>query len=195
MTKNTKNIVYLILSLITLIAGYAYIRYAYHVTDSYPFTQEIVIIILGTLATIFITALLLNKQTAVEIEKEQNIRYIELKTETYQQLLNLLEEMSLKENFSNKELIRLQFITHKLAVIASPEVIDEYQSFLSVIKVISDDNSFAGDMPELHESLSKLTIQIRKDILGNNQSLNYTDTGISEMIRKNSDKSVMNDPK
>ena len=193
MTKNTKNIVYLILSLITLIAGYAYIRYAYHVTDSYPFTQEIVIIILGTLATIFITALLLNKQTAVEIEKEQNIRYIELKTETYQQLLNLLEEMSLKENFSNKELIRLQFITHKLAVIASPEVIYEYQSFLSVIKVISDDNSFAGDMPELHESLSKLTIQIRKDILGNNQSLNYTDTGISEMIRKNSDQSVMND--
>ena len=102
MTKHTKNIVYLILSLITLIAGYAYIRYAYHATDSFPFTQEIVIIILGTLTTIFITALLLNKQTAVEIEKEQNIRYIELKTAIYQQLLNLLEEMSLKENFPTK---------------------------------------------------------------------------------------------
>lgn len=61
LTTNTKNIIYLFLSLMTLIAGYASIRYAYHATDSFPFTQEIVLIILGTLATIFITSLLLNK--------------------------------------------------------------------------------------------------------------------------------------
>ncbi|HFD11606.1 MAG TPA: hypothetical protein ENJ32_03925 [Crenotrichaceae bacterium] len=191
MSTNTKNIVYLILSLLTLISGYAYLRYAYHATDHFPFTQEIVLIILGTLATIFITALLLNKQTAVEIEKEQNIRYIDLKTSTYQQLLDLLEEMSLLESFTNKELIQLQFITHKLAIIAAPEVIDEYQSFLSVIKTISADNSFSGDMPRLHESLGSLTIQIRNDILGNNQSLNYTDAGIIKMIRENSNNQVL----
>ncbi len=182
----TKNIVYLLLSLITLVAGYAYLRFAYQATDNFPFTQEIVLIILGTLATIFITALLLNKQTAVEIEKEQSIRYIDLKTAIYQQFLNLIEEMSLQDHFSDRELIRLQFMTHKLAVIASPEVIDEYQSFLAVIESIAKDKSFAGDMSKLHASLSALTIQIRQDILGENQSLRYTDSGISEMIRKNS---------
>jgi len=184
--QEQRNIFYLLLSLITLLAGYAFLRYAYNVTDHFPFTQEIVLIILGTLATIFITSLLLNKQTEVEIEKEQNIRYLDLKTRTYQLLLDLIEEMSLQKNFSDKELIRLQFISHKLAVIASPEVIDEYQSFLNVIQKLSLDNSFGGEMMELNTSLASLTLQIRKDILGKNDSLVYSNHKIDQMIKENS---------
>ena len=187
-----KNIIYLLLSLITLIAGYAYLRYAYTVTDHFPFTQEIVLIILGTLATIFITSLLLNKQTEVEIGKEQNIRYLELKTTIYKLLLDLLEEMALLDNFTDKELIKLQFITHKLAVIASPEVLEEYQNLLQVIKTIADDKSFLGDISQLNNSLSALTLQIRKDILGNNPSLNYSDHKIKKMIKDNSKISIVN---
>ncbi len=188
---NIKNITYLILSLATLIAGYAYLRYAYHATDNFPFTQEIVLIILGTVATIFITALLLNKQTEVEIEKEQMVRYIELKTNTYQQLLDLLEEMSLLEKFTDKELIRLQFITHKLAVIASPDVIEEYHSLLSVIHNISIDKTFSGDLPKLHNSLGSLTVQIRNDILGDASHGNYTKSRVSEIIRENSNEGFL----
>ncbi len=189
MSTNTKNIVYLLLSLLTLIVGYAFLRYAYRVTDSFPFTQEIVLIILGTVATIFITALLLNKQTSVEIEKEQSIRYLDLKTSTYQQLLDLIEEMSMLDQFTNRDIVRLHFITHKLSVIAAPEVIDEYQSFLRVIRNIGEDNSFAGDMRELHEALSNLTIMIRRDILGENKSIKYTESKITEMIRNNASNS------
>ena len=186
MNNKSTNIIYLLLSLFTLLAGYAYLRYAYNVTDHFPFTKEIVLIILGTLATIFITSLLLNKQTEVEIEKEQRIRYLELKTSTYQLLLDLIEEMTLQKNFSQKELIKLQFVTHKLAVIASPEVIEEYQSFLNVIQKISHDNSFSGDLMQLNESLGSLSLQIRKDILGDNLSLEYSDNKIDQMIKKNS---------
>ncbi len=189
MSTNTKNIVYLLLSLLTLIVGYAFLRYAYRVTDSFPFTQEIVLIILGTVATIFITALLLNKQTSVEIEKEQSIRYLDLKTSTYQQLLDLIEEMSMLDQFTNRDIVRLHFITHKLSVIAAPEVIDEYQSFLRVIRNIGEDNSFTGDMRELHEALSNLTIMIRRDILGENKSIKYTESKITEMIRNNASNS------
>jgi len=191
MNTTIKNFTYLILSFLTLVAGYAFLRYAYKVTDSFPFTQEIVLIILGTVATIFITALLLNKQTSVEIQKEQNIRYLELKTSTYQELLNLIEEISIVDHFSQKELIRLQFITHKLSVIASPEVIDEYNSFLKVIRKISKDKSLVGDMPVLHDALSSLTIKIRTDILGENNSTSYTQNKITEMIKDNSSKSIV----
>jgi hypothetical protein len=190
MVVNTKSIIYLLLSSLTLIVGYAFIRYAYTATDHFPFTQEIVLIILGTLATIFITAMLLNKQTAVEIEKEQNILHLNLKTSTYQELLNLLEEMNLSEKFTNKELVRLQFITHKLAIIASADVIKEYQSLLNTIKEISVDVSFVGDEPRLHQSLSRLTIQIRQDIFGKVSSRNYTDNEMSKMIATNT-KSAM----
>jgi len=187
--KKLKQLVYLALSLATLVAGYAYLRYAYRVADHTPFTQEIVLIILGTVATVFITALLLNQQTAVEIEKEQNIRFLELKARTYDRLLDQLEQMSLVENFSDAELTNLQFITHRLAIVASPAVLDEYQNFLKVIASISADNSFSGDTERLYEALGRLTIEIRQDLVGKVAPGRYTEQQIRKMIASNSSRS------
>ncbi len=189
MDKKLKQLIYLVLSLATLVAGYAYLRYAYRVADRTPFTQEIVLIILGTVATVFITALLLNQQTAVEIEKEQNIRFLELKARTYERLLDQLEKMSLVENFGDAELTNLQFITHRLAIVASPAVLDEYQNFLKVITSISADNSFSGDRERLSEALGRLTVEIREDLVGKISRGRYTEQQIRKMITSNSSRS------
>ena len=190
MSNIAKQFTYLILTLFTLVAGYAYLRYAYKVTDSTPFTQEIVLIILGTIATVFITALLLNKQTAVEIEKEQNIKFLDLKAETYEKLLDLMESMSEKNRFSEADLTRLQFVTHRLAIFASPSVLNEYTNFLNVVSALSKDATFENDMQKLSEALGKLTIQIRFDLLGENQTQkHYSIEQIKKMIRKNSNSS------
>ena len=189
MDKKLKQLIYLVLSLATLVAGYVYLRYAYRVADRTPFTQEIVLIILGTVATVFITALLLNQQTAVEIEKEQNIRFLELKARTYERLLDQLEKMSLVENFGDAELTNLQFITHRLAIVASPAVLDEYQNFLKVITSISADNSFSGDRERLSEALGRLTVEIREDLVGKISRGRYTEQQIRKMITSNSSRS------
>jgi len=187
---NSKQIIYLSLSFLTLLAGYAFLRYAYKVTDSTPFTQEIVLIILGTVATIFITALLLNKQTSVEIEKEQSIKVLDLKTHTYERLFDILEEMSVVDDFKNSSLINLQFVTHRLAIIASPAVINEYHQFLNVIKKAAEDNSFSGDSSLLHKALGSLTIQIRLDLTNQITGAQYTTSQITKMIEKNSNRSA-----
>ncbi len=188
--QQTKQFFYLLLTLFTLVAGYAYLRYAYKVTDSTPFTQEIVLILLGTIATVFITALLLNKQTAVEIEKEQNIKFLDLKTQTYERLLNLMEDMSVANQLSDANITKLQFITHRLAIFASPAVLKEYNNFLEVISEISKDGTFEKDEETLAEALGKLTIQIRFDLLNENPSLTpYSAEQIKTMIKKNSDSS------
>ncbi len=190
MSNIAKQFTYLILTLFTLVAGYAYLRYAYKVTDSTPFTQEIVLIILGTIATVFITALLLNKQTAVEIEKEQNIKFLDLKAETYEKLLDLMESMAEKSHFSEADLTKLQFITHRLAIFASPSVLNEYTNFLHVVSALSVDATFENDMQKLSEALGKLTIQIRFDLLGENQTQrHYSIEQIKKMIHKNSNNS------
>ena len=80
----------MLMSAIVFVGGYFFLRLAYKMSDEMPFTQEIILIVLGTLATILITAMLLNKQTAVELDKEQSVKFIELKTETYQNLINTL---------------------------------------------------------------------------------------------------------
>ncbi len=190
MQQISKQLTYLLLTLFTLIVGYAYLRYAYRVTDSTPFTQEIVLIILGTIATVFITALLLNKQTAVEIEKEQNIKFLDLKAQTYERLLDLMEDMSVQNNFTESDITKLQFITHRLAIFASPAVLNEYNSFLQVISDISKDGSFDDDEKTLSEALGKLTIQIRFDLLNENPSGKiYSAEQVKKLIRKNSNSS------
>jgi len=190
MKNFTKQLTYLLLTLFTLVAGYAYLRYAYKVTDSTPFTQEIVLIILGTIATVFITALLLNKQTAVEIEKEQNIRFLDLKAETYEKLLYLIENMAEKNRFNETDITKLQFITHRLAIFASPNVLNEYTNFLNVVSALSVDATFENDKQKLSEALEKLTIQIRFDLLGENHAQkNYSIEQIKKIIHKNSNSS------
>ncbi len=189
MSKKSTQIVFLLLSLMTLVAGYAYLRYAYKVTDNTPFTQEIVLVILGTVATIFFTALLLNQQTAVEIDKEQRIKFLDLKARTYEKLLDLMEQMSLADHFTDKELTNLQFITHRLAIVASPDVLNEYQNFLKVVSGISQDKSFSGDKEVLSDALSALTVQIRQDLIGGDPSVHYSMSQIKEMITNNSQQS------
>ena len=189
MTFQTKKLFYLLLTFLTLIVGYFFLRYAYKVTDTTPFTQEIVLIILGTVATIFITALMLNQQTAVEVQKEQNIMFLDLKTKSYERLLDLLEEMSSVESFGKEELTRLQFTTHRLAIVSSADVLNEYNNFLKTIAQISGDGSFANDGSLLAEALSNLTIQIRADLLDEkSESKNYTQEQIEQLISSNSNK-------
>jgi len=162
------NRILMLLSAIVFVGGYFFIRLAYQVSDQLPFTQEIVLIILGTLATILITALLLNKQTSVELEKEQSIKFIELKTETYQNLINTIEEMVLHKNISTEDLIRLKFHTHRLAIFASPAVLEEYENFLTIFNemIAKDRHVNLKDEDMLAEALAKLTVYIRADLVG-----------------------------
>ncbi|HIP55171.1 MAG TPA: hypothetical protein EYH11_06835 [Sulfurimonas autotrophica] len=190
MSNYTKKLIYLILTFVTLIAGYAYLRYAYRVTDATPFTQEIVLIILGTIATVFITALLLNKQTEVEIEKEQNIKFLDLKAATYERLLDLMEEMADANLLTDKDITKLQFVTHRLAIFASPAVLNEYNNFLKVVSELSKDGTLSNDDQQLGEALGKLTVQIRFDLLNENPTQkSYTAEQIKKLIKKNSDSS------
>jgi hypothetical protein len=162
------NAVLMLLSGIVLIGGYFFLRLAYHVSDKTPFTQEIILIILGTVATILITAMLLNKQTSVELEKEQSVKFIDLKTATYENLIETIEEIVMAEKISNKELTKLKFNAHRLAIFASAEVLKEYRNFLDVFdkRVRYDKEVTMDDADMLSKALAKLTIFIRKDLIG-----------------------------
>ncbi len=183
------NIILMILNGILFIGGYFFLRLAYKLSDSTPFTQEIILIVLGTLVTILITALLLNKQTSVELEKEQSIKFIDLKTNTYQELINTIEEIVIEKNLTDKQLTQLKFHSHRLAIFASPDVLKEYHNFLDVFhsKVTSDRVVSMDDADSLSKALAKLTIYIRADLIGELDMKSTLSTyEISQQIIKNS---------
>ncbi len=196
MKTRDKQILLLTLTAITVLGGYAFLRYAYGVTDSTPFTQEIVLIILGTVATVLITSLLLTQQTSVEIEKEQSIKFIELKTRTYEELISRIEEMTLSENITSQNIIRLQFTTHRLAIFSSPGVLKEFQHFLNVLKCSADDGNIHNDSEDIAQALARLTTKIRADLIGEiDAQHDYSQEQIQGFIMNNSNASMeINNP-
>ncbi len=192
MKQKYKTIVLLILTSMTVIGGYFFLRYAYKVTDTTPFTQEIVLIILGTVATILITALLLNQQTAVDIKKEQNIKFLDLKTKTYEELIQKIENITISMEVTDRDLVNLQFLTHRLAIFSSPQVLKEYHNFLESLNYVAHDRKISvQDSITISESLANLTTQIRADLLGEADFLgDYSQNEIKKLILKNSSESM-----
>jgi hypothetical protein len=179
----------MLLSAIVFVGGYFFLRLAYNFTDTMPFTQEILLIVLGTIATILITAMLLNKQTSVELEKEQSVKFIELKTQTYQKLIDTIEDIMLLDEVHDNELTKLRFHTHRLAIFASPAVLKEYRNFLNVFndKIAKDKNVSMEDADLVLDALAKLTIYIRADLVGelDAEESEHSKKQISQQIMEN----------
>ncbi len=167
MTNTSK---YILLTLITFIVGFYFLHTAYFASSENPYAQEIVLIVLGTIATILITAALLNKQSELELEKEHHIKIFELKSSIYLDLINFLEKIVTKGNVNDQEMIYIEFLTHKISIVASESVLKEYSNFIDVLKTVTDDSVISEtDSDEISLALAKLTVKIRKDLLQNHQ--------------------------
>jgi len=182
-----ENVIYMIFTSILFISGYIYLRYAYRVMDNLPFSQEIVLIILGTIITVLITALLLNKQTEVELRKEESIKFLELKSSIYLKFLDHLEHILLERSASEEDMTKLRFLTHKLAIVASPDVLHEYQKFVEqFIRSTRDKTINSQENDDISMALAQLTTKIRQDLLREEDETSiYTPEEISDQILDN----------
>ncbi len=157
---------YLIISIITFIVGYIFLKFAYTAVSDYPFVQEIVLVVLGTIVTIAITAALLNKQSEVEMEKEQRVKIFDLKSNLYFELIDFLEKVISKEEINTSDLISLEFLTHKIYTLANMEVLKEYTNFLKTIKESAKDKKINPlESEEIAAALTKLCTKIRYDLI------------------------------
>ena len=189
-----ENLLYMIIATLLFIGGYAFLRYSYKITDNLPFAQEIVLVVLGTIVTILITAILLNKQTEVELKKEENIKFLELKTDIYLQLLNYLENIMLKNITTDEDLIKLRFLTHKLAIVASPDVLVQFEKFVHLfIQTTRDHRLEKKETNIISEELAKLTVKIRDDLVGElDKESSFTQFQISKQILANTESLIEN---
>ena len=190
-----QDLVYLLLSVVLVAGGYLWLRAAYRVAEEWPFTQEILLVILGIVATVLITALLLNKQTEVELEKEWSLKFTELKVNIYSALLDLIEQVLGAGRITEKERLRLQFLTHKLSLVAAPHVLEEYQHFLDVFERASADATYSpAEVRAVHEALARLTAAIRCDLVGDSdRSAGYSEDAVSAQILANTRRQMQED--
>ena len=183
--KNKWSTIYLILVILTFVIWYVYLKYAYVFTWDNAFLQEIILIVLWTIVTIFITASLLNKQSEVELEKEQRIKIFDIKSSFYIDLINMIEDFIEAKKVSKKDLLKLEFLTHKISIIADYNVLKEYSNFLKVFKeVVKNKNIDEAESEKLSIQLAELCEKIRNDLL----KIEWTNDDVKKIIVSNINK-------
>ncbi|WP_262253074.1 hypothetical protein [Stenotrophomonas maltophilia] len=77
-----RDVAYLVISIVLVGVGYAAYRGLYFVGGNVPFAQEMILVFLGAAATIYLTAVLLNRQTELELRKEGQVLLFQQKHDT-----------------------------------------------------------------------------------------------------------------
>ncbi len=190
--RRLSNVASFAIAAVAFIAGYLFLRLAYRVSDPMPFSQEFVLVILGTLTTVVITGLLLHKQSDFELSKELSIKYIDLKSQIYLELIKDIENLVGAHRVSARELNHLEFLTHKIALIGSPEVLKAYGVFLSNIsQVVKDKDISEADSELVSRQLGQLSIALRQDLLAQmNGGADELDEEVHRQIVTNSQQSI-----
>lgn len=190
MSLRAKNFLITILGIVLGIITYFLFREMYYSNNNFPYSQEILAALIGTVMTILITALLLNRQTEVEMLKEENLKILELKANIYNELFKYLEDVFLKQEVTRKDIIKLKLINQKLSMIASIDVLKIFERFIEEFNLVSKDKKILGeDIDELLEILSNLSNAIRYDLLeGKHVEKSSEKLEIYKQILKNTEK-------
>ena len=176
---------YLLITLATFLTGFLFLRLAYFQTHNDPYAQEIVLIVLGTIATLSVTAALINKQSEVELQKEQRVKVFNLKSELYMELINFVERIITAGEISDRDLVALEFLTHKISIIANHEVLKEYTHLITTIKKVAFDHKITSlESEELSRQLARLCAKIRYDLILNDNHK----ADIAELLESNINK-------
>ncbi|NOX63953.1 MAG: hypothetical protein GXP42_18720 [Chloroflexi bacterium] len=183
------NVLLALLTIVVLAMGYLFLRSAYYAAAVNPYVQEFVLVVLGSLITVMITAMLLNKQTEVELKKEGDIKFLDLKRDIYMELIDHLEDVVLSGRTSDEDVVKLRFLSQKLAVVASPEVLVQFEKFIQTFLRVSEDEDLENrEAEDLMDALSVLTITIRADLVGGAyRDHPFGPTQIARQIVRNND--------
>ncbi|GIW14524.1 MAG: hypothetical protein KatS3mg063_0377 [Tepidiforma sp.] len=158
----------LYLAALALGSGLAYIAFReLYLAGAYvPYAQEMVLIFLGAVATIILTAALLNRQTELELRKEGRVLVFQQKSDIYMACIETVARIVQAEALEPRLIDELRVLNHKLAVVGSAEVVAKFDAVLrGLLEGLADGRLAALDGERVMSALADLTAAMRGDIL------------------------------
>ncbi len=163
----TNRTLTMVLLLVTIVVSYLGFRFFYDVSDSFPFSQELILVFIGAVATVLITALLLNQQTELELRKEGQVLLLDQKGNTYTALIEHIGEIVEKGKMTAQQLAELRVLNHKLAMIGGAGVIRQFNQVLDQLDAAVRDQKIAeAEKDRIMREVAVLTYHMRRDLLG-----------------------------
>lgn len=166
MSNRLRDLAYLAIATVLAVAGYFAFRELYFAGDRLPFAQEMVLVFLGAVATIYLTAALLNRQTELELRKEGRVIVLQQKSDIYMACIEKVAQIVEAERHDPVLIEDLRILNHKLAVVGSAEVVVRFEAVLDRLLTGFGDRLLSGREGEsVMEALAELTAAMRTDIL------------------------------
>ena len=131
--RQPHDFIWLVASLLVLVFGYLLFRQIYDASESLPFAQETILVFLGAVATIFLTAVLLNRQTELELSKEGRVLLFDQKNAVYMAAVEKIAEIVEEQRHDPQLIDELRVIGHKLAIVGSAPVIGAFRTVLDLL--------------------------------------------------------------
>jgi len=184
MNFGLRDLAYMVVAASLGIGVYFMFRAMYFVEEPLPFAQEMTLVFLGAVVTIALTAALLNRQTELELRKEGRVIILQQQCDIYMSCIEKVAEIVEKSEHDERLLDELRVLNHKLAVVASEEVLTCFGTVLdTLLASLTDGVLVEADGEKVMQSVADLTSAMRSDVLHN---MPPTSMDTASAIRRNS---------
>ncbi len=171
MRHSSRQVILFVSTAIITVFGYLLVRTILDSKVVMPITFELYAALLGVILTALITFALLSKQTQAELNKEESIKFLDLKINVYTELINQVQDIMSKAEITDIDMIEIRLLNQKITYVASVEVLEAFNRFADEFarkarkEKISD-----SDMDDLLLRLSDVSLAIREDLLSSRES-------------------------
>ncbi len=161
-----RDLAYALFSIAIGGAAYLAFREMFVESEPVPFAREVVLVFLGAVATIYLTAVLLNRQTELELRKEGQVIILQKKNDIYMACIEKVAQI-VETALHNDDLIdELRVLNHKLVVLGSSDVIASFENVLdTLISGLRDGKLNSEDGSNIMKAVAEMTSAMRRDIL------------------------------
>ena len=164
-TAIARNAAHLASTLLVLLGAYMLFR-AMYLGSEVVFAQETVLVFLGAVATVSVTASLLNRQTELERRKEGQVIVLARKGDIYMAAIEKVAAIVETERHDAGLIDELRVLGHKMAVVASLDVIRAFQEVLDgLLSGLEDGHLEGADAEAVMHAVAQLSFAMREDLL------------------------------
>jgi hypothetical protein len=165
----------------------SYMFFAFFFKPGIPdYAVNIAAAILGSIITVCITMILLNKQSEAEMLKERNAKLLEAKVDLYSDLIDRIKDVIKKGAVDRSDEIEMILLNHRLSFFAGENVLRSFNNFARKYVVYAKDHQLAEDeINDLMQDMGSLSVEIRYDLSSDEDKKGFDREILEKLISGN----------
>ena len=160
--KRRDWLLYLVVAIVAVI-GFLFFG-VFFKKDVPQYTSEIAAAILGSLITVIITMILLNRQSENDTIVQRNAEILKAKLDLYATFNEQVKRIMTNPKLDDDTELELQMLNQRLAYLASEDVIEGFRTFVETFNEYSPNGLTRTEKVDLIKQLSTLSPKIRADL-------------------------------